>query len=138
MKINEVRISGLFGTFSHSIPLTHGGRVTIIHGPNGFGKTVMLQMIAALISGQTEIFERIPFEEFQAIFDDGSIAIIRHCNEATVTEGKLSSKLEIIIIDKHGIRPFAVASRRPRRSADHILQRFPARGQFSRSEHWGF
>lgn len=104
MKINEVRISGLFGTFSHSIPLTHGERVTIIHGPNGFGKTVMLQMIAALISGQTEIFERIPFEEFQAIFDDGSIATIRHCNEATVTEGKLPSKLEIIIIDKHGTR----------------------------------
>ena len=78
MGVKEIQVSGLFGTFDHKIPLTHADRITIIHGPNGFGKTMMLKMIAALIDGRTGIFERVPFREFRVVFDNGTIATVRH------------------------------------------------------------
>lgn len=71
MHVTEISVTGLFGTFDHSIPLTHADRVTLIHGPNGLGKTMMLKMIAALLDGRTQIFERVPFDEFIVCLDDG-------------------------------------------------------------------
>jgi DNA repair exonuclease SbcCD ATPase subunit len=39
VKISEVAVTGLFDTYDHTIPLNVGKRITIIHGPNGSGKT---------------------------------------------------------------------------------------------------
>ena len=55
MRVSEISVTGLFGIFNHHIPLTHSDRVTIIHGPNGLGKTMMLRMIAALTNQSTEL-----------------------------------------------------------------------------------
>ncbi len=77
MRIAEIQVTGLFGTFDHTIPLTNPDHITIIHGPNGFGKTVMLKMIAALIDNDISIFARIPFDTFSMKLTDGSIGSIR-------------------------------------------------------------
>ena len=60
--------------------------VTIIHGPNGFGKTVMLKMIAGALQGDASIFRSIPFEEFRLDLDDGRSWILR--SEKPETEAK--------------------------------------------------
>jgi predicted ATP-binding protein involved in virulence len=41
MRIRKLSIEGLFGMFNHVIPLHTDERVTIIHGPNGVGKTTV-------------------------------------------------------------------------------------------------
>ena len=56
MRVKKIGVKGLFGVFDHEIPLENVDRVTIILGPNGFGKTVMLRMVAALVEGTTSIF----------------------------------------------------------------------------------
>ena len=71
MRLTRVTVKGLFGLFDHDIPFGLGASVAIIHGPNGFGKTVVLRMIRALVSGEVSIFEQIPFSEFWLSFDDG-------------------------------------------------------------------
>ena len=38
MRITKVLVKKLFGIFDHEIPLNQDSRITIIHGPNGFGK----------------------------------------------------------------------------------------------------
>ncbi len=63
MRIAQISVKSLFGTFDHKIPVNPDNPVTIVHGPNGFGKTVVLKMISALVEGSTAIFERTPFEE---------------------------------------------------------------------------
>jgi predicted ATP-binding protein involved in virulence len=79
MRVKSISVKGLFGVFDHEIPLQNPDRVTIIHGPNGFGKTVMLRMIAAVIEGETSIFEQTPFTEFGVTLDDGTgLSIRRH------------------------------------------------------------
>ena len=45
MRIKQVSVTNLFGVFNHEIPLNLDDKITIIHGPNGSGKTVLLKMI---------------------------------------------------------------------------------------------
>src|SRR5690349_8690065 len=77
MRVVRVSVRGLFGIFDHDIPLQSEERVTIIHGPNGFGKTVVLRMIVSLIEGRPDIFVHTPFEEFSLTLDDGSSRVVR-------------------------------------------------------------
>lgn len=71
MRLRKVRVTRLFGLFDHEIPLNREERITIIHGPNGFGKTIVLRMIAALFSEQYALFREVPFGAFVVEFDDG-------------------------------------------------------------------
>lgn len=70
MKIKQVSITGLFGIFKHTIPLNTKEHITIIHGPNGFGKTVLLSMIDGMFKGNFSIFYKIPFDTFTIDFDN--------------------------------------------------------------------
>jgi ABC-type sulfate/molybdate transport systems ATPase subunit len=50
-RLVQVDVRGLFGLFDHSIPLKLDSRITVVHGPNGVGKTIVLRMIHELLSG---------------------------------------------------------------------------------------
>lgn len=101
MRVTSIAVKGLFGIFDHVVPLRSAERVTIIHGPNGFGKTVILRMIAAIVQGKKEIFERTPFNEFSVILDDGSSRIIRRYLEKSA-QTKPHVRLELLIRDAMG------------------------------------
>lgn len=77
MRVKSIGVKGLFGVFDHEIPLSSADRVTIVHGPNGYGKTVMLRMIAAVLTGNTYVFTHTPFNEFFLKLEDGSLATVR-------------------------------------------------------------
>jgi len=72
MRLSEIHVTKLFGVFDHDIQLRTGDRITIIHGPNGYGKTAILQMVQALLANQTSVFRRVPFETFRVRFDSGA------------------------------------------------------------------
>lgn len=72
MRIRQIVAVDLFGIFNHTIPLRTGERITIVHGPNGIGKTIMLRMLAGLMAGRYGIFRNVPFRRFDVEFDDGS------------------------------------------------------------------
>ncbi|WP_353259232.1 hypothetical protein [Prochlorothrix hollandica] len=72
MQIQQISVSDLFGVFDHVIPLNVDERITIIHGPNGFGKTAMLRMLNGLFNSRYSVFRTIPFTKFRVEFDNGS------------------------------------------------------------------
>jgi predicted ATP-binding protein involved in virulence len=72
MKISKVRVDGLFGIFDHEIPLNLREHITIMHGPNGYGKTVILNMINSLYSRRYLELRRIPFRRFSIQYNDKS------------------------------------------------------------------
>lgn len=72
MKIQQISITGLFGVFDHVIPLNQDNRITIIHGPNGFGKTSILRLIDGLFNAKYSVFNTIPFSTFKLDCDDGN------------------------------------------------------------------
>ncbi len=55
MRLTKIQVTKLFGVFDHTIPLNLAERITIIHGPNGFGKTAMLQMVQSLLQNQIDV-----------------------------------------------------------------------------------
>lgn len=72
MRIKKITVKKLFGIFDYTIPLNMDDRITIIHAPNGFGKTIILKMIYGLFNGYYRVFRIIPFEEFRVDFDDNT------------------------------------------------------------------
>jgi hypothetical protein len=81
MRLKSISVEGLFGIFNHELPLQNQDRVTIMHGPNGFGKTAMLRMIAAVAQGDIAFFERTPFSEFRLLLEDNTRRIVRRTVE---------------------------------------------------------
>lgn len=79
MRITKISVKGLFSMFDHEIPLNQESRITIIHGPNGVGKTVLLKLVHALFHYDYELLEKIPFEQLRVEFADGDVVIVeRH------------------------------------------------------------
>ena len=73
MRISRILVTGLLGTHNYIVPLNLDERITLIHGPNGCGKTVFLQILSALIQGRWGYLRRVPFDEFTVSFDDGGL-----------------------------------------------------------------
>src|SRR4051812_38041974 len=75
MRIRQISVTKLFGIFDHTIPMNHDDRITIIHGPNGFGKTALLSMVNSIFNTQYGLqyglLSRTPFKEFILDFDNG-------------------------------------------------------------------
>ena len=72
MRINKISVTKLFGIFNHPVSLNMEDRITIIHSPNGFGKTALLRLINDFFNSPYSELRTIPFEEFRIDFDDGS------------------------------------------------------------------
>ena len=68
VRVREIKVEGLFDIFDHTIPLKLDDRITIIHGPNGFGKTILLQMVYGFLKGSIDPIIQIPYytNSFQA------------------------------------------------------------------------
>jgi predicted ATP-binding protein involved in virulence len=51
MKLTRIKIEKLFGQFDYDIKLNQDEGITILTGPNGYGKTTILKSVYALLSG---------------------------------------------------------------------------------------
>lgn len=77
LRIRQIRVDGLFGLYNHTINLNQEERVTVLHGPNGVGKTITLKMVHALLEGQFSFLGDIPFSRFSVAFtDDTEIEVV--------------------------------------------------------------
>ncbi len=89
MQIQQISVNGLFGIFDHVIPLNMDERITIIHGPNGFGKTAMLRMLNGFFNSRYPVFRSIPFNRFRVEFDNGnSVEVVKSSDGLGKTKKK--------------------------------------------------
>ena len=72
MRIQHITVTKLFGIFDHNILLNRDDRITIIYGPNGFGKTFTLRLVNELFNPGYGDFYRIPFNEITVELEDTS------------------------------------------------------------------
>ena len=77
--LNKLEIEGLYGLYNYSLDFTQGvdKRLKIITGPNGYGKTTVLQLIYALFCKDTDLFYQIPFTRVAFFVDDYIFQVIQ-------------------------------------------------------------
>ena len=77
--LNSVFVEGLYGLYNYTLDFTQGEekQLKIITGPNGYGKTTILQLIYALISKDTAMFYQIPFSRVVFSIDDYVIQVFQ-------------------------------------------------------------
>lgn len=69
MKIEKIIVKKLFGYLDYEIPLKPDN-ITLIHGPNGCGKTTILRLLDAVFKCNYRIIGNTPFNELYIVFDD--------------------------------------------------------------------
>lgn len=71
-RISKIQVNKLFGLFDHEVVLRPDDRITIIHGPNGFGKTAILRLTSALVNGRDSELRSIRYESFSMQMENGT------------------------------------------------------------------
>ena len=72
LRLQRIELDGLFGIYDHHFDLNLDDRVTLLHGPNGIGKTTVLRMVDALLRNRLPYFRRFPFGRLLLAFQDNS------------------------------------------------------------------
>ena len=82
MRIKHISVNKLFGIFNHQIPMNTEDRITILFGPNGFGKTFVLKLVNAVFHSDYGEIMPIPFSDLTLEFDDNSMfRLIKQINK---------------------------------------------------------
>ena len=103
--VSHLKIKQLFDRFDYSIELQKN-TITILTGPNGFGKSTILKIISALSSSNILFFCRLSFKSIHATFDDGStFSIIQKRKDGRVSALMIEGKeLPIRLLSSSAIR----------------------------------
>ncbi len=72
MKISSIRVGGLFDRFVHQLDFDTDERITIMFGPNGFGKTMILRILDRLFNFPVRRLQQLPFQEVDVFFDNAT------------------------------------------------------------------
>ena len=78
MRITKISVKGLFGMFDHEIPLNQESRITIVYGPNGVGKSVLMRMVHDLFHYDNEFLTKIPFDELHIVFENSEFITVKY------------------------------------------------------------
>lgn len=81
MRLIRATVQGLLGRFTHSIDFPEDWSFVILHGPNGVGKTKILELVAAAGTGSFRKIAAIPFETATLYFSTGDRLAITKLND---------------------------------------------------------
>jgi energy-coupling factor transporter ATP-binding protein EcfA2 len=76
MRLKKMSVQGLFGLFDHEIPFNQDGRITILHAPNGYGKTAILKLVAGFFGGSLAVLRQFEFRTLTFELIDGAVVRI--------------------------------------------------------------
>lgn len=74
MKLQRFKIMKLFGLLDYSIPLDDN-EITMLTGPNGYGKTMILNILNSIMANRLNILCNLKFEQITLYHQGGSVCI---------------------------------------------------------------
>lgn len=76
MKIKKIEVVDLFNIYSYSIEFINHDSISIVHAPNGYGKTTVFQLIRDTFNMYLLGILEVPFSRFSIELSDDSIITI--------------------------------------------------------------
>ncbi|MFH8260620.1 AAA family ATPase [Streptomyces roseolus] len=73
MTLQYITVKKLFGELDHQIPIHSDAGLTLLHGPNGVGKTSILRAIDSLFNHRFSRLRSMPIQELEVGFSDGDL-----------------------------------------------------------------
>lgn len=83
--LKKITITGLFNQFDYEIELKSDG-LTILTGPNGYGKTTILKILYAVAIKNLAFFFQFPFREIVLTLEDDKIRLSKITQETFDTQ----------------------------------------------------
>lgn len=74
LKLIHLEINKLFGLLDYEIPLDNH-EITMLTGPNGYGKTMILKIINGILANELNILCKLKFSLIEIKFQGGSVSI---------------------------------------------------------------
>jgi len=113
MKIKAITVEKLFDAFDHSVSLKTEEKITLMLGENGFGKTVILEMINALFNQYFSYFQSVIFKRFQIEFEDKLVwEVAKSAHEITLSQIENNvPKKPVFIFDNAQVLPVWLTER---------------------------
>jgi hypothetical protein len=88
VRLTSLSVTGLLGRFDHHVAFPEDWEFVILHGPNGVGKTKLLELVTAISAGRLHALFIIPFNGAILSFSDGTkLTIVRAAQLAIETVG---------------------------------------------------
>lgn len=81
VRVKSIHVKGLFGMYDHDVVLNESERMTVVHGPNGVGKTVLFKLVQDLLTGQGVDLLRFPFLECRIEFTNKASLTAQRVND---------------------------------------------------------
>ncbi|MFD5118955.1 AAA family ATPase [Streptomyces sp. NPDC058385] len=82
METTSIEVEGLIGRYNHKILFAQEDDFVILHGPNGVGKTMLLELVKAASDLQPGKLMSIPFSRARIGYHDGTVLqLTRHTQE---------------------------------------------------------
>ncbi|HNN92532.1 MAG TPA: AAA family ATPase [Pseudomonadota bacterium] len=105
LRVVRIVIEGLFDQFTHDIPLNQTDRVTVLHGPNGVGKTKVMEMVKGALTHDGRPFESVPFTRLVVEFSNGTKSTTLR-NDKGQLLGQNLSKLPCLLVETQRLLRF--------------------------------
>jgi predicted ATP-binding protein involved in virulence len=85
MKLQKIDIKNLFDQFDYEIPLNNPEDLLIITAPNGYGKTMILNIIDSLFNKKFLFFQKLVFDKITMWFDNGNhLEIVKKADKSEI------------------------------------------------------
>lgn len=115
--MKKIVIRKLFGRFDYDISLSKTG-MTILTGPNGFGKSTILLCVRAMAEGNINFFQKLNFKEIKVITENKKNNITIHKDEGDLCiNGKRVSEFLKADEEKNNIPPMKIDFKRAGRKS---------------------
>ena len=97
--IKSIKIQGLYGRFNYDIKFSNED-VTIITGPNGYGKTTILNIISWISKYKFEKIRKLEFKEINISADDKKFIIHKRKNNLVINGLEVLDPYKRIFINR--------------------------------------
>lgn len=75
-QLTSVSVEGLLNDYNHKISFGQDQNAVILYGPNGVGKTHLLELITYTLQGEWSMIQDMPFTRAEFLYDNGSVILL--------------------------------------------------------------